>query len=86
MSRPPILPHQLAIVDGLRRLGIFVLLSVTAAEARTLSDEDVAALRELGATDALLDDLRGQAQQAPPGRVFSLDFERQAVTIELSLL
>lgn len=78
----PILPHQLAIVEMFRTLGISVLLSVTAAEAQALSDDDVAALRELGATASLLTSLRAQAQGAPPERIFSLDFEQQAVTIE----
>lgn len=77
-----ILPDQLAIVQVFRMLGIVVLLDITAAEAATLSVDDVAALRELGATDPMLDDLRAQAAHAP-GRVFELDFEAQRVTVKL---
>lgn len=77
-----LLPDQLLIVAAFRSFGAFVLLSITAAEATTLSDDDVAALKELGATDALLDDLRARAQQAAPDRIFELDFEQQTVSVE----
>ena len=83
--KEPILPYQLAICDLFRRLEIVVLLSVTAAEVATLSDEDVAAMRSLGATDGLLAALRAQAQAAPDDRIFALDFDAQTVTIETTL-
>lgn len=82
---PPILPHQLVLVEMFRLVGIAVRLSVTRAEALMLSSDDVAAIRELGATDALLDDLRSQAAAATLDTIFSLDFEHQTVTIETTL-
>jgi len=78
----PLLPDQLAIVAAFRSLEIFVRLSITAAEATTLSEDDVAALHELGATGALLDEVRRQAQAAPPDRIYTLDVDTQQVTID----
>lgn len=48
------------------------VLELTSAEARTLTAEDAHAMRELGATDAMLVDLQRRAQV--PGLVFTMDF------------
>jgi hypothetical protein len=71
---------QLAIASFFRQtLGIVVTVDVTSAEAATMSDDDVTALRELGVSDAMLDVVRVTA--ALPNRVMRLDFDRQTVTV-----
>jgi hypothetical protein len=78
---PPILREQLGIVGLLRSLAFDVTLSITSAEAATLSPEDLAALRELGATDALLEQLRTLAREGPEHVVFEVNFTQQTVTV-----
>lgn len=54
-------------------------LCLTSAEVRALTAEDVGLLRELGADDVMLDDLRRVAQVA--GQVMRLDFDTKTVTV-----
>jgi hypothetical protein len=61
-------------------LGIFPILTLTSADVRAFTAADVAELRDLGATDGMLDELRELARV--PDRRLRLDFELRTVAIE----
>ncbi len=72
------LAFQITITRRFREtIDLYVLLDITSAEVATLTADEAEALRELGATDAMLAQLRELAQT--PDRHFALDFARQAV-------
>ena len=73
------LDHQLAIVESFRAAGLLVTLCITSAEVRSFSAEDEASLRELGATDGMVERLRNMADE--PGQIFELDFTARTVTV-----
>jgi hypothetical protein len=64
----------------LHHVGVFPVLVLSSEEARTLTADDLVLLAELGATDAMIGDLRLLA--LTPGRALRLDFAAQRVTIE----
>jgi hypothetical protein len=72
---------QLALASLFQLIGLNVLVSITAREAHTLSEDDAALLREYGASEKLLAELRAQAATAPSTQIFDLDFEAQTVTV-----
>lgn len=76
----PRLDYQLAIVQVFRELGLRVRLSLTRAEAATLSVDDVEALKELGAGPRLLDDVRALGLLGSD-EILEVDFETQSVTV-----
>jgi hypothetical protein len=77
------LRQQLFGLTGIFRVfGLHVVLVLTKEQVNTLSDDDVAALREVGASDQLIWDVRLQARKAAPERIFfELDLDQQTVTV-----
>jgi hypothetical protein len=62
----------------LTALGVFPVLVLSSDEVNSLTADDLTMLRDdLGATDAMLDQLRDLA--SAPGRALRCDFDRQAV-------
>ena len=59
--------------------GILPTLDLSSDEVNTLTAEDVALLRELGAGEPLLERLRELART--PGRCLRIDFAQQEVTM-----
>jgi len=74
-----ITPDQNAFVV-LYAIGVLPTLYLTSEEANTLTADDVELLREIGAGEAIFDQLRELARE--PGRRLRLDFEQQTVAIE----